>query len=67
MEDVLPRPTPPRRYRRKPQACPDCGSQRIASILYGLPGMTPELECAMREGRVVLGGCAVSDEDPAWT
>ena len=42
--------------------CPKCGSTSIAPIVYGLPG--PKLMEESREGRVVLGGCVITDEDP---
>ena len=57
---------PPLRFRRKPGVCPLCGSRRVASILYGIPAMSPELQRALEEGRIRLGGCCVSDADPAW-
>jgi len=39
----------------RPQNCPDCGSNRILPIAYGLP--TPDTEEAARRGKVILGGC----------
>jgi len=56
----------PGRYGAKPGTCPECGSDRIASLLYGFPRMTPNLQRALAEGRIRLGGCCVSDDDPAW-
>lgn len=53
-------------YVRKPEKCPSCGSDKIAGILYGFPEYSPELESDLQEGRVVLGGCCVSDDDPEW-
>ena len=29
-----------------PSLCPVCGGRRVASILYGLPDFTPELEAS---------------------
>jgi hypothetical protein len=49
-----------------PTACPACGGPRVASILYGLPAFSPELDRELNEGRVVLGGCCVSGDDPKW-
>lgn len=56
------------RYRsaQKPEKCPKCGSERIAEILFGLPAFSDELQKDIDEGRVVLGGCCVSGEDPEW-
>lgn len=46
----------------KPQpACPVCGGHGIP-IAYGLPMM--EAAEAEKRGEVVLGGCAVTAEDP---
>jgi hypothetical protein len=48
--------------KRKPVQCPDCGSTDVRRILYGLrPAPDPELE---RQGKIVLGGCCVTDDDP---
>jgi hypothetical protein len=49
--------------RRSPR-CPDCSSSDARQIVYGLP--SPDLEAAVRRGEFVLGGCLVSDNDPAW-
>ena len=46
----------------KPKICPKCGSGEIVPIVYGYP-----LESLMEEakqGKVELGGCCVSDNDP---
>jgi hypothetical protein len=31
-----------------------------------MPAFDEELERKMNEGRITLGGCCVSDDDPAW-
>jgi len=54
------------RSLRKPRTCPNCKSKRIASIEYGMPGMTPELEQRIAEGKLVLGGCCITMDDPQW-
>lgn len=51
---------------QKPDECPECGRAPLACILYGLPAFDEELERDMAEGRVVLGGCCISGDDPAW-
>ncbi len=52
---------------RKPNKCPDCGSIRIAMIMYGLPDFSSEeLKKAVEEGRIVLGGCIVGPDSPRW-
>ena len=49
--------------RRK---CPECDSVKIAQILYGLPAFDEKLEQDLEAGKVVLGGCNVTGEDPSW-
>ncbi len=49
-----------------PRSCPVCGKKTIAPIMYGLPNFTEELERDVREGKIVLGGCVVTDHDPQW-
>ena len=46
--------------------CPKCGSTRIANILYGLPAYSIELMDNIHAGKVALGGCCVTDDDPVW-
>ena len=31
-----------------------------------MPAFTPQLEKDLEAGKVVLGGCVLSDDDPAW-
>ena len=45
--------------------CPSCGSAKAAHILYGLPSLTDELQQAIDEQRVVLGGCIFEENAPA--
>jgi hypothetical protein len=52
--------------KRKPRKCPECGCTKVAYILYGLPAFSPELESELKEGKVVLGGCCVTECDPTW-
>ena len=46
--------------------CPVCKSTKMASILYGYPAFSLELEVALEEKRVVLGGCFIVTDDPNW-
>lgn len=50
---------------RRP-ACPKCGSGSVAAILQGMPAYSEKLESDLEEGRVVLGGCCVTGDDPKW-
>lgn len=52
--------------QRKPRKCPACNSSRIANILYGMPEQSPKLERDIEAGRIILGGCCISDDDPVW-
>lgn len=54
--DLFPAPPP------DPTECPDCGSQRILRICYGLPG--PEMRERALQGEIVLGGCIF--RTPRW-
>lgn len=48
-------------------ACPNCGSERVARILWGLPDFSSaSLQLALEEKRVVLGGCCVWSTCPKW-
>ena len=49
-----------------PVKCPNCGSTNIAEILWGLPAFTEKLKERLDEGKVVLGGCCISDDDPKY-
>ena len=53
-------------FNRKPTKCPKCNSKRIAKIIYGMPYYSPETEKLIQEGKIVLGGCIVTDDDPVW-
>lgn len=46
--------------------CPQCGSDCIARIQWGLPAWTEELRRRLKDGRMVLGGCCISDESRDW-
>jgi len=51
---------------RKPMKCPVCRSHRIASYLYGMPEYSEKLQKDLDDGKIVLGGCCISFEDPIW-
>jgi hypothetical protein len=51
---------------KKPDKCPECGSGKIAEILYGLPVFSPGLEKKINEDKITLGGCCVSGNEPSW-
>lgn len=51
---------------RKPIICPKCGRKPVARILYGMPEFSEQLNADMAAGKIVLGGCVVTDDDPDW-
>ncbi len=53
--------------KRKPRKCPACGSSKVARILNGMPALRPELEKDLEDGKIVLGGCELSPDNPTWT
>ncbi|MDM7912316.1 MAG: hypothetical protein QUS09_04390 [Methanotrichaceae archaeon] len=50
----------------QPQRCPKCLGTRIARVLYGHPCMSADLQRALKNGTVVLGGCCLTGDDPKW-
>ncbi|MHC4469600.1 MAG: hypothetical protein ACYTDY_00290 [Planctomycetota bacterium] len=48
----------------RPESCPECGSERVVPIVYGLP--TDEALEMAEQGRFRLGGCCVTGNDPKW-
>lgn len=52
--------------KNKTLVCPKCGSKNTADITYGLVDYDKDLEKDLDDGRIVLGGCIVSDDDPEY-
>ncbi len=51
---------------KKPKKCPGCGHSPMASILYGMPMMSEELQRKIDKGLVEIGGCCITMDDPVW-
>ena len=51
---------------RKPRKCPNCGSKRIARLLYGPSHFYPELRDEIETGRVLLKACCLKGPLPVW-
>ncbi len=51
---------------RKPVRCPKCGGRPVARIVYGLPYFSEQEAAAVDAGKIVLGGCIFTNDDPAW-
>ncbi len=54
--------TPQKRKTSKKKKCPSCGSDNVASIVYGYPSSEWDWEKDVDSGKVVLGGCCVRNE-----
>lgn len=46
--------------------CPFCGKTDIAEILYGMPFFSDKLQKELEEGRIILGGCCISENNPEY-
>lgn len=46
--------------------CPECGSVDVAEILWGEPAFTEEVRKSLDEGKLALGGCCISSDDPKY-
>ena len=66
LDSDLRRGATPHFATRKPKTCPNCGSPRIADILYGRPVVSDEMRQKFASGSVVQGGCCSSSCDPSW-
>ena len=51
---------------KKPKVCSECGSKKIAKIEYGLPYFSEEERQQVEAGKIVLGGCVLTGDDPDW-
>jgi len=51
----------------EPPECPNCGSNRVARILYGHPDFeNEELMAAVERGEAALGGCMITNLSPKY-
>jgi hypothetical protein len=46
------------------QGCPECRSANVARIQFGMPAWSRKVERDLASGRIALGGCAVTGDDP---
>lgn len=53
-------------FPRKPRTCPVCKSKRIATILYGYPIYSEDLQRKLDKGKVTIGGCFITEDGPKW-
>ena len=54
------------RLNSKPHYCPVCGSAKIGTYLWGEPAMSKKLESEMKEGKIIIAGCCISEDDPLY-
>lgn len=51
----------------KPRKCSECGSRRVATIIYGMPAAPDEaMQKRLDDGTVAFGGCCVEPCNPTW-
>ena len=46
--------------------CPHCKTTSIAEILWGFPPTSDFLQDQIKQKKIVLGGCIITDNDPQW-
>lgn len=51
---------------RRPAKCPRCGKAPVGVLRYGKPVVNDKLLADLAAGTVVLAGCMVYDDAPAW-
>lgn len=44
--------------------CPKCGSKNVGRIMYGMPLFSDELMQKINSGKIILGGCCISNMAP---
>lgn len=48
------------------QQCPKCHSKNVAKIEYGYIRIDDDVEKLLKSGKIVLGGCVITGNDPKW-
>lgn len=51
---------------KKPLSCTECGSTKIAEILYGLVLPDEDTAKKIERGELILGGCVFFPDSPDW-
>ena len=52
--------------KNKSIICPICGSSNVAEYLFGMPAYNYELEEKLNNGEIILGGCCIEPDSPAY-
>ena len=50
----------------KPMTCPHCGSTNVGKYLYGFPGMNQKMMQDELDGKIIIAGCIITDDDPGY-
>jgi len=56
----------PTQIINKPKICPFCKSKKIAKYIYGLPDYSEKLQMKIDKGKIILGECCLSGDDPDY-
>ena len=48
-------------------SCPICKSKNVAKIFWGYPANPDSLRESIDSGKIILGGCCISGDDPKWS
>ena len=51
--------------KEKPQVCPKCG-HKVATVFYGYPVFSEELQRDIDNGDIILGGCEITEFNHDW-
>ena len=49
-----------------PKNCSNCNSSKISEIIYGYVLIDDKLQHELDSGKIVLGGCLTSEDQPNW-
>ena len=54
-------------YRKtKPKKCPRCGFKPMASVQYGYPIYSSQMEADIKTGKIFNAGCMEGEQNPKW-
>jgi hypothetical protein len=50
--------------KKTKRICPECNSQEVVPILYGMP--TAQAAEEEEKGKLFIGGCCIYEDSPKW-
>lgn len=65
-KEILKKAMTVKRAKKQKPICPYCGSEHIGEYLYGLPIISASLEKKVNEGKIILGGCIITEDSPKY-